>query len=122
MEGIISGGEHVLEIVVELAIMMFEFIGVAVVIRTGIRGLINYIKKNPDTKLIIAEGLTMGLEFKLGGEILRTVIVRTLGEIAVVAGIIVLRVALTMLLHWEIKTEKKEKAEAAAECEEAQSA
>ena len=48
----------------------------------------------------------MGLEFKLGSEILRTVIVRELSEIATVAAIIVLRAALTFLIHWEIKVEK----------------
>ena len=50
----------------------------------------------------------MGLEFKLGSEILRTVIVREWSEIAIVAGIIVLRSALTFLIHWEIKEEEKE--------------
>lgn len=50
----------------------------------------------------------MGLEFKLGSEILRTVIVRTMDEILIVAGIIVLRAVLTFLLHWEIKNEEEE--------------
>ena len=48
----------------------------------------------------------MGLEFKLGSEILRTVIVRDLSEIAIVGCIIVLRAALTFLIHWEIKEEE----------------
>ena len=51
----------------------------------------------------------MGLEFKLGSEILRTVIVREWTEIATVGGIIILRAALTFLIHWEIKEEEKEK-------------
>jgi uncharacterized membrane protein len=50
----------------------------------------------------------MGLEFKIGSEILRTVIVREWSEIAIVAGIIALRAALTFLIHWEIKEEEKE--------------
>lgn len=50
----------------------------------------------------------MGLEFKLGSEILRTVIVRDWKEIGTVAGIIALRAALTFLIHWEIKEEEKE--------------
>ena len=50
----------------------------------------------------------MGLEFKLGSEILRTVIVREWKEIAIVAGIIALRATLTFLIHWEIKEEEKE--------------
>ena len=48
----------------------------------------------------------MGLEFKLGSEILRTVVVREWAELGVVAGIIVLRAALTFLIHWEIRQEE----------------
>ena len=109
---LIGNLDVVLETLVELAILFLEFVGVGVVIVTGIKGLINYIHKNPRTKLLMAEGLTMGLEFKLGGEILRTVIVRDMSEIFIVGGIIVLRVALTLLLHWEITNEKKEESEA----------
>ena len=49
----------------------------------------------------------MGLEFKMGSEILRTVVVREWKEIGIVAGIIALRAALTFLLRWEIKEEEK---------------
>ena len=45
---------------------------------------------------------------KLGSEILRTVVVRELQEIFIVAGIIALRAVLTFLIHWEIKNEEKE--------------
>ena len=62
----------------------------------------------PETKLTLARGLAMGLEFKLGSEILRTVVVRDWKEIGTVAGIIALRAALTFLIHWEIKEEEKE--------------
>ena len=45
----------------------------------------------------------------MGGEVLRTVIVRTWDELAILGAIIVLRGALTFLLHWEIRTEKAER-------------
>ncbi len=41
----------------------------------------------------------MGLEFKLGSEILRTVIVRDWHEIATVGGIIALCAAFIFLIH-----------------------
>ena len=50
----------------------------------------------------------MALEFKLGGEILRTVVVRDMAEIMQVGAIILLRAALTFLIHWEIKNEAAE--------------
>ncbi len=59
-------------------------------------------------KLALAQGLAVGLEFKLCSEILKTVTVRDFKEIATVAGIIALRAALTFLIHWEIKEEKAE--------------
>lgn len=44
-----------------------------------------------DTRITLAKGLAMGLEFKLSSEILRTVVVREWKEISIVAGIILLR-------------------------------
>lgn len=92
---------------VNLAMLLFEYIGVAIITFSGIQGLLNYIRHEPNTRLTLAKGLAMGLEFKLGSEILRTVIVRNMEEIYVVAWIIVLRAVLTFLIHWEIKTEEK---------------
>ena len=103
--------QTVLEAICEFSILMFEYIGVGVITVAGIQGLINYLKRKPNTRLLLAEGLAMGLEFKLGSEILRTVIVRNIQEILIVGGIIVLRATLTVLLHWEIKNEKNDSAE-----------
>ncbi len=96
-----------LDVVVELGILFFEWIGVIVLVVAGIMGTVNYIRKDPATRLKLAQGLAMSLEFKLGGEILRTVLVRDLSEIAVVGAIILLRAALTVLIHWEIKNEEQ---------------
>ncbi len=98
---------EVLEIITEFGILFFEYIGVGVIIVTSAVALYKYVTRKPDTRIYLAKGLAMGLEFKLGSEILRTVIVRQWSEIAIVAGIIVLRAALTFLIHWEIKEEEK---------------
>lgn len=99
--------EYALDNIVEIAILIFEFIGVGIIIFSGVRGFWLYLHRSPATKLTLAKGLAMGLEFKLGSEILRTVIVREWTEIATVAGIIALRAALTFLIHWEIKEAEK---------------
>ena len=96
----------ILEYVVEVGILIFEFIGVGVIIWTSLVSLAKYIRRKDDTRIYLAKGLAMGLEFKLGSEILRTVVVREWREIAIVAGIIFLRAALTFLIHWEIKLEE----------------
>lgn len=89
-----------------VSITILEMMGVLIIIASGIKGFYNYIKRSPETKLTLAKGLAIGLEFKMGSEILRTVIVREWAEIATVAGIIILRAALAFLIHWEIKEEE----------------
>ena len=91
---------------VEIAILLFELIGAIIITIVGIKGIVEYITGNPQTRLNLAKGLAMGLEFKLGSEILRTVIVREFSEILLAGGIILLRSALTLLIHWEIRNEE----------------
>ena len=106
--------ETILHSFVNLAMLLFEYIGVGVITFAGLQGLVNYLRRSPDTRLTLAQGLAMGLEFKLGSEILRTVIVRSLSEIAIVGSIIALRAVLTVLIHWEIRSEKADEAAASA--------
>ena len=99
--------EEILGNIASIAIILFEFIGVGIIIWTGITGFLRWLKHAGDTGVYLARGLAMGLEFNMGSEILRTVIVREWKEIGIVAGIIALRAALTFLLHWEIKEEER---------------
>lgn len=102
--------EYFMRYIVEIGILIFEYIGVGIIIWTSLMSFYKYATRRPDTRIYLGKGLAMGLEFKLGSEILRTVIVREWSEIAIVAGIIALRAALTFLIHWEIKEEVKEAA------------
>lgn len=95
-----------LEYIVEIGILIFEYIGVGVIIWTSVVSFGKFISKKSDTRIYLAKGLAMGLEFKLGSEILRTVVVREWKEITLVAAIIALRATLTFLIHWEIKQEE----------------
>lgn len=103
--------EHVLEMILEnivsLSIVLFEFMGVGIIIWSGVRGFLKWLRHSDDTKIYLARGLVLGLEFKMGSEILRTVIVRDWMEIVIVGGIIALRAALAFLIHWEIRQEEK---------------
>ena len=104
--------EHLLAQIVSWSILLFEFIGVGILIWTGLKGFRCYIKGNPETKLILAKGMATGLEFKLGSEILRTVVVREWFEVGFVAGIIAIRAFVAILIRWEIwQEEKKEMCE-----------
>lgn len=100
--------ENLVKWMAEYSIILFEVVGVVVIAVAGVRGVVNYIRRDPLTRLKLAKGMAMGLEFKLGGEILRTVVVRDLSEIMIVGAIILLRAALTFLIHWEIKNEEED--------------
>lgn len=94
-------------LLVNYGIFAFEFIGVSVLLFHGIKGAYEYITRNPLARLNLAKGMAMGLEFKLGSEILRTVVVREINECIIVGIIIFLRAALSFLIHWEIRGEEK---------------
>ena len=105
-ENFYNGLHEGLVTLVNLSVVLLEFIGVGVIVVAALQGIYNYVRRDPLTRLKLAKGMAMGLEFKLGSEILRTVVVRQFSEIAIVGAIIVLRAALTFLIHWEIKTEE----------------
>ena len=105
-EDFYNGLHEGLVTLVNLSVVLLEFIGVGVIVVAALQGIYNYVRRDPLTRLKLAKGMAMGLEFKLGSEILRTVVVRQFSEIAIVGAIIVLRAALTFLIHWEIKTEE----------------
>jgi len=99
--------EEVFEIVVAWSILFIECIGVIVLVRTIIECFLGY-WKNEHIRLKLAEGTALALSFKLGGEVLRTLIVREWSELLILGAIIALRGAMTLLIHWEIKNEKKD--------------
>ena len=96
-----------LEKITALGIESFELVGVAVILVSGLRGVADCLRRETSVRLRLAQGMALGLEFKLGSEILRTVVVRDLGEIALTGAIILLRAALTFLIHWEIRAEEE---------------
>lgn len=98
--------ENIVNWLAEYAIVLFEIVGIVTIIAAGIQGVVGLFRRDPLTRLKLAKGMAMALEFKLGGEILRTVVVREFSEIMMVGAIILLRAALTFLIHWEIKNEE----------------
>ena len=52
--------------------------------------------------------LALALEFKMGAEIVNTVIVRDLKELFILAIVIALRASIALLIHWEIKSERQD--------------
>ena len=98
-------------IFVEYLILFVEFVGVLVVVGAIIKGIIDAIKKDEHMRLNLVEGIALAMSFKIGGELLRTVVVRNWDEILLLAAVILLRAALTFYIQWEIRLEMKKKEE-----------
>lgn len=95
------------DIIVQYLILIIEFIGIAILVYAIVSAVIGLFKHQPHVRLKLAEGIALSLEFKMGGELLRTVIVREWEELLMLGAIILLRAALTFLIQWEIKIERK---------------
>jgi len=96
--------EQLFHAAITAIIHLLETMGVIVILFGAARDFIWYFTgKAVNVRLDLARSLALGLEFKLGGEILRTVIARDLREMAAVGAIILLRGALSFLIHWEIR-------------------
>lgn len=107
MEIYLESIEAVFEVIIRLSIIVLEMFGVAVLIITACRSFYGFIRRISGLRLMLAKGIALALEFKLGSEVLRTVVVRDREELFILGAIILLRAALTVLIHWEIKNEQK---------------
>ena len=95
-------------------IWFFELLGALVMVVGAIYSCVKYviwqIKHKPySIKVMIGNYMSIGLELMLVAEVLKTVITnnRTMEEFIILASIILLRATLSLLIHWELKTEEK---------------
>ena len=98
--------EELFQFIVQWGVLLMECVGVVILLTTALKSIWLCLKRDKHVRLTLAKGIALALEFKLGGEVLRTVIVREWSELAILGAIILLRGALTFLIHWEIKTEE----------------
>ena len=95
------------DLIVQYLILLVEFVGIVILVYAIVSAIIGLFKRQQHVRLKLAEGIALALEFKMGGELLRTVIVREWNELLILGAIILLRAALTFLIQWEIKIERK---------------
>ena len=112
MTSLISVLDLVLEDVVSICTVVLEMFGIIVLVVVAVKCFVRGVRRSPvNIRLNLAQGIALALEFKMGGEVLRTVVVREWSELGILGAIIVLRAMLTFLIHWEIRNEKKEQQE-----------
>ena len=101
---ILENGMHVFA---GFSIVILEMLGVTLILFAGLRGIVEFIRHRPQAQLRMAGTMAFALEFKLGGEILRTLLVRELEEIFIVACIIALRGVLNFMIHRDIHEQER---------------
>lgn len=99
--------EIALKYLVQFGIILLEGTGAVILLVSGAKSVVRFCKMQPHARLSMAQGIALALCFKLGGEVLRTVIVREWSELLVLGAIIILHAAMSILIHWEIKMEEK---------------
>ena len=99
--------EQYFDLFIKYVVLLIELVGTIILIYAVVTAIIGLFKHQKHVRLKLAEGIALSLEFKIGGELLRTVIVRNWEELLILGAIILLRAALTFLIQWEIKIERK---------------
>ena len=99
--------EEYFDLFIKYIVLLIELIGTIILIYAVVSAIVGLFKHQKHVRLKLAEGIALALEFKIGGELLRTVIVRDWEELLILGAIILLRAALTFLIQWEIKIERK---------------
>lgn len=101
--------EHILWTIVPVIVHVVEAMGVFIITLGAIKAFGKYTLtffdfSNNSIKLELAQALALGLEFKMGAEILKTLLIRNLDELIILGSIVILRFILTFVIHWEISS------------------
>jgi len=114
--------ENLINLILPVIIHVLELMGVAIICFGAVHSMITYFKIQlrgvkgrrlsdsqgiSSVKVMLGTSLELGLEYKMGAEIIKTLLIRDISEIWVLASIIVLRAMLFALIHFEMRAEKK---------------
>ena len=114
LENIIAQYKDILYVLAQFAIYTLELVGILIIIIGSCLALIRLFKclvKQKPFRVVsdLGKALSLALEFKMGAEIIKTVIVHNLEELAILGVVVLLRALLAVIIHWEIHTEEKER-------------
>jgi uncharacterized membrane protein len=107
----------------EISASVLELIGILIIIIGSCSALVKLLKnlwQKREFHVVVALGksLSLALEFKMGAEIIKTVIIHNLEELAILGAVILIRALLGFIIHWEIRMEEKTKTVSSSKNEE----
>lgn len=112
LENFVTQYKEFLFPVAEITASTLELIGIIIIFIGSCRALVRLIqcftKKQPFHVVVdLGKALSLALEFKMGAEIIKTVIIHNLEELAILGVVIIIRALLAFIIHWEIRSEEK---------------
>ena len=115
LENILAQYKAILYPLAEIAACTLELIGIVIIVIGSARALVRLVsclrKKKPFHVVVdLGKALSLALEFKMGAEIINTVIVHNLEELSILGVVILIRALLAFIVHWEIRNEKMDSA------------
>ena len=107
MANLLALADGKFHLLVEWGILVLEFFGTVVLLVTAIVSMYKWLRRRPDVRTTISQGILLALAFKMGGEVLRTVIATETRELVSIFAIILLRGLVAAMIYWEITKEAK---------------
>ena len=112
ISAIMSTYEAILHVIAEFMAYTLELIGILIIAVGSVKALILLARRFRHPKpfnivINLGRSLALALEFKMGAEIINTVIVHDLKELATLAVVILIRALLAVIIHWEIRMERQ---------------
>ena len=98
--------EQAFQLVVRYAILVLEAVGALIIIGYSALSVVRMLqRKKKAGHEALTEGVTSGLSFLLGSEVLKTIVAPGWTDIGMTCAIILMRAGVTVLLKWENKTD-----------------
>lgn len=89
--------------VAKLSMYLLELLSVIIIVYSTFVAFYKLFKHQSYARVYLLHGQSVGLTFKLGAEILRTVVARDINDIWEVALLIAIKAAMVLLIEWELK-------------------
>ena len=101
--------EHIFKIVVNYGILIFEAVGVIILIVAALRALVRLFRDKRLGKAEMYEGISTALTFLLGSEVLKTIVAPDWKDIGMTCAVLLMRAGMAVLIHWENKHEAEDR-------------
>ena len=102
IEEITEAFKEVVSHVAEISVNFMELLSICIIEFTTFVAFFKLLRHEKSARVYLLHGQSIGLTFKLGSEILRTITVRNMDEIMQIAMLILIKAAMTWLIHWEL--------------------